>query len=118
MIYPYFAQEESVGQMRRRGPPQEDSGSAARNAGGADKVKWRQTETRDALERLKKAQCGRLHRPYYILGIDWSQYIDGEEVTGFGTRLALTLHTRLPARAVLYFCLPLRRFAHCVVWNP
>lgn len=75
----WASQEDSVGQRRRRGPAQEDSDGAPRTEG--DRKLAIQT-TREILERLKKTQCGKFHRPYFILGIDWSQFIDGEEVTG------------------------------------
>ena len=74
-------QEESVGARRRRGPMA--AGDAA-NPADIEAFKDKAEETREALQRLKRVQCGGFHRPYLILGIDWCQYIDGEEVTGFG----------------------------------
>ncbi len=77
-------QEESVGASRRRGPPTtvttDDADIGAFSA--------QAEETRETLRRLRKLQCAGFHKPYLIVGIDWSRYIDGQEVTGFGKWLA------------------------------
>lgn len=58
-------------------------------------------ETRETLRRLRKVQCAGFHNPYLIVGIDWSKYIDGQEVTGLGKLLAFAAdchpsHTEIP----------------------
>jgi hypothetical protein len=80
------AQELSVGTSRRRGPPAVAGGAPDTAAAhDIDAFRAQAEETREALRRLRRPQCGGFHRPYLILGIDWSAYIDGDEVTGFGS---------------------------------
>ena len=95
-------QEESVGASRRRGPPT----TVTTDDTEIDTFSAQADETRETLRRLRKVQCAGFHRPYLIVGIDWSRYIDGQEVTGFGKWLAFgaDLHSsHTPCPPVLYF---------------
>ena len=75
-----------MGTSRRRGPPAKgpDASPDSTNANDIDSFAPQAEEAREALRRLLKVQCAGCYRPYMILGIDLSQYIDGSEVTGFG----------------------------------
>jgi hypothetical protein len=85
-----------VGTSRRRGPPAKgpDASPDSTNANDIDSFAPQAEEAREALRRLLKVQCAGCYRPYMILGIDLSQYIDGSEVTGFGKCAATASHRR------------------------
>ena len=77
--------------MRPRVPSSARRAPGTANEADIDTYSAQAEETREILRRLKRVQCCGFHRPYLIVGIDWSHYIDGNEVTGFGNQLRCLL---------------------------